>query len=52
MSEEQIKELIKDYISKNLSIETETIRGSYGMSDTVKIKIYLEGEEVSYTYLD
>lgn len=52
MDEIKLKEIIGDFIKNNLSIELNKDRGSYGMSDTVTVKLYLNGEEISRTYLD
>lgn len=52
MDEIKLKEIIGDFIKNNLSIELNKVRGSYGMSDTVTVKLYLNGEEISCAYLD
>lgn len=52
MDEIKLKEIIRDFIKNNLSIEVNKDRGSYGMYDTVTVKLYLNEEEISCTYLD
>ena len=44
--------LLKDYLSKNLKIESKTTDGRYGMAGTLEIKLMLEDEEISSTYVD
>jgi len=53
VDEIQLKELIKDYIKNNLTISVTTNRGHfpYGMGDTTKVEVLLEGEVISYDYL-
>ena len=47
MSEDEIKELIKQYIKENLYIGIETTSDSYYESASVCVKVYLEGEVIT-----
>lgn len=52
MTPDEIKAYIKQYLAEHLSVESHTERGSYGSGDHVKVQLYLEGEEISSTYVD
>lgn len=47
MTEDEIKELIKQYIKENIWVGVETTSESYYESATVRVKVYLEGEIIS-----
>lgn len=47
MNEDEIKELMKQYIKENLYVSIETTSESYYESAAVRVKVYLEGEIIS-----
>lgn len=48
MTEDEVKELVKQYIKDNLSISVGAECGDYyGKGSGVRIKVYLEGEVVA-----
>lgn len=47
MNEDEIKELIKQYIKENIWVGVEATSESYYESAAVHVKVYLEGEIIS-----
>ena len=47
MNEDEVKELIKQYIKENLYVGIETTSDSYYESASVCVKVYLDGEVIS-----
>lgn len=47
MNEDEIKELIKQYIKENLYVGIKTTSESYSESAAVWVKVYLDGDLIS-----
>lgn len=47
MNEDEVKELVKQYIKENLYVGIETTSESYYESASVCVKVYLDGEVFS-----
>jgi hypothetical protein len=46
------KDELKQYLTNNLVLDVETERGCYSGKDYTIIKLYLEGELITYCSLD
>jgi len=44
---DKIIKIVKEYIAENLRVEINNERGSYGMSSSLSVSVFLEKEEIS-----
>ena len=52
MEKDEILQLIKDYISENLRMESHTCRDWGGEATSIELKLLLDGDIISHQWID